>query len=82
MGGSIMNESITRAAGAVHGQELVPERMEELIREVGRRPQQRSTLYSSALEEQSNKSFHPPELLAVQNGPANVRAVGALHRTA
>ncbi len=27
-----MNESITRAAGASYGQELHPERMEELIR--------------------------------------------------
>ena len=31
-GGTLMNESITRAAGASYGQELPPERMEELIR--------------------------------------------------
>lgn len=32
VGGTLMNESITRAAGASYGQELPPERMEELIR--------------------------------------------------
>jgi FO synthase len=45
MGGSLMNESITRAAGAAHGQELPPQRMEEVIRQAGRRPVQRTTLY-------------------------------------
>ena len=33
-----MNESISRAAGAEHGQELPPERMEEPIRAAGRVP--------------------------------------------
>ena len=45
MGGTLMNESITRAAGAAHGQEVGPEEMERLIREAERVPQQRSTLY-------------------------------------
>ena len=36
LGGTLMNESITRAAGAVHGQEMPPEAMEELIRGIGR----------------------------------------------
>jgi FO synthase len=40
-----MDESITRAAGAAHGQELCPVRMEQLIREAGRQPAQRTTLY-------------------------------------
>jgi FO synthase len=31
-----MNESISRAAGAEHGQESPPEAMEELIRSLGR----------------------------------------------
>ena len=45
MGGVLMNESITRAAGAKHGQEVCPERLEALIREAGRVPRQRTTLY-------------------------------------
>jgi len=45
LGGTLMNESITRAAGAVHGQEMPPARMEALIKSVNRIPQQRTTLY-------------------------------------
>ena len=47
LGGSLMNESITRAAGAVHGQEMEPNRLEAIIREAGRIPAQRSTLYGA-----------------------------------
>lgn len=45
LGGTLMNESITRAAGATHGQEMSPQRMEELIRHCDRNPWQRTTLY-------------------------------------
>lgn len=52
-----MNESITRAAGASYGQELPPERMEELIRSAGRIPRQRTTSYDPVLPTQTTKSF-------------------------
>lgn len=45
LGGTLMNESISRAAGASHGQEFEPARMEALIRAAGRVPVQRTTLY-------------------------------------
>ncbi|HET6538820.1 MAG TPA: 5-amino-6-(D-ribitylamino)uracil--L-tyrosine 4-hydroxyphenyl transferase CofH [Sphingopyxis sp.] len=45
LGGSLMDESISRAAGAAHGQEMPPQEMEELILSVGRTPAQRTTLY-------------------------------------
>jgi FO synthase len=45
MGGVLMDESITRAAGAVHGQEVCAEHMENIIRQAGRVPRQRTTLY-------------------------------------
>ncbi|NJK61486.1 MAG: 5-amino-6-(D-ribitylamino)uracil--L-tyrosine 4-hydroxyphenyl transferase CofH [Synechococcaceae cyanobacterium SM2_3_1] len=45
LGGTLMNESISRAAGASHGQETTPQQMINLILEAGRIPQQRSTLY-------------------------------------
>jgi FO synthase len=45
LGGVLMNESITRAAGAMHGQEVSAAELERLIRGQGRRPRQRSTLY-------------------------------------
>ncbi len=45
MGGTLMNESISRAAGAAHGQEVTPEEMRATIRSIGRVPAQRSTTY-------------------------------------
>jgi FO synthase len=45
LGGTLMNESISSAAGASHGQELPPEEMKRLISEVGRPWAQRSTTY-------------------------------------
>jgi FO synthase len=47
LGGTLMNESISRAAGASHGQELGPERMEAIAFELGREPRQRTTTYDS-----------------------------------
>jgi FO synthase len=48
LGGTLMNESISRSAGASHGQEMPPEAMEELIRSQGRTPVMRTTLYETA----------------------------------
>jgi FO synthase len=48
LGGTLMNESISRAAGAKHGQEMTAASMERLIRELGRVPRQRTTLYGDA----------------------------------
>ena len=45
LGGTLMNESISRAAGSVHGQEMPPGAMEQLIRSIARVPRQRTTLY-------------------------------------
>lgn len=62
LGGTLMNESITRAAGGEMGQELPPEQIEEIIREMGRIPLQRTTLYQPAPEERRQASFAAPEL--------------------
>ncbi|HEU5094681.1 MAG TPA: 5-amino-6-(D-ribitylamino)uracil--L-tyrosine 4-hydroxyphenyl transferase CofH, partial [Reyranella sp.] len=48
LGGTLMNESITRAAGAEHGEELPPEAMERLIADLGRTARIRTTLYGDA----------------------------------
>ncbi len=48
IGGVLMNESISRAAGADHGQELGELEMQEIIRSLGRRPVQRLTDYRAA----------------------------------
>jgi len=57
LGGTLMNESISRAAGASFGQEMPPERMEEMIREAGRVPRQRTTLYGEPDPERVATSF-------------------------
>jgi FO synthase len=57
LGGTLMNESISRAAGSEWGQELPPERMEALIRSAGRRPRQRTTLYGDPPSDQVARSF-------------------------
>src|SRR6202034_2865619 len=45
LGGTLMNESITRAAGGVHGQELNGVQLQALARRIGRPARQRTTLY-------------------------------------
>jgi FO synthase len=62
LGGTLMNESISRSAGAAFGQELPPERMEALIRSAGRVPRQRTTLYGDPPEERVRASFGAPPL--------------------
>jgi FO synthase len=49
LGGTLMNENISRAAGAAHGQEVSVAELEELIRSIGRVPRQRTTLYGSPI---------------------------------
>ncbi len=51
MGGTLMNETISRAAGASHGQEMTALRMEALLESMGRIPRQRSTLYTDVAPE-------------------------------
>jgi FO synthase len=70
LGGTLMNESITRAAGAVHGQEMPPESMEALIRSLGREPRQRTTLYADAPAARKAASFGAAQLAEPVNTPA------------
>lgn len=57
-GGTLMNESITRAAGGAHGQELPSSEMEHLIRAIGREPRQRTTLYETPVPRTDQKPEH------------------------
>jgi FO synthase len=54
LGGTLMNESITRAAGGVHGQELDAAKLQALARRIGRTARQRTTLYGAPDEEHVN----------------------------
>jgi FO synthase len=48
VGGTLMDENISRAAGAAHGQGLDPEQLETEVEGIGRRLVQRTTLYKQA----------------------------------
>jgi FO synthase len=69
LGGTLMNESISRSAGAEHGQEFPPEQMEALIRSAGRIPRQRTTLYGEVPEERRLASFGAAPLGEAWNPP-------------
>jgi FO synthase len=71
LGGTLMNESISRAAGASHGQELPPELMEEAIRAAGRVPRQRTTLYGTPASDRLAASFGAPPLAEPVNPPVD-----------
>jgi len=47
MGGTLMNESISRAAGSIHGQEFTPDKMESFIKSARRVPRLRDTMYNT-----------------------------------
>lgn len=68
LGGTLMNESISRAAGASHGQELPPADMDALIRAAGRQPRQRTTLYADAPAERVTAGRNPPPLTPPEQG--------------
>ena len=69
LGGTLMNESISRAAGSEWGQELPPEAMEDLIRSAGRVARQRTTTYGDPPPEQVRRSFGAAALAEPLNPP-------------
>jgi 2-iminoacetate synthase ThiH len=60
-GGTLMEESISRESGADHGENLPPEELRRLIREMGRIPVQRSTVYET-LRRFDDPALDPPSL--------------------
>ncbi len=77
LGGTLMNESISRAAGAAHGQEMPPERLEAAIRALGRTPRQRTTFYGDAPEERRLASYGAPPLAEAVNPPVSEAGLAA-----
>ena len=70
VGGSLMNESITRAAGAEHGEEWSPAEIETTIRGLGREPRMRSTLYADAPAERRDRAQLAAGLAPIHLDPA------------
>jgi FO synthase len=70
LGGTLMNETITRAAGAAHGQETDPRRMRAWIAGLDRTPRQRTTLYGPVTPERERAGLASGDLVPVVNTPA------------
>lgn len=70
VGGTLMNETITRAAGAAHGQEMPPAAMEAMIAGAGRPARQRATDYGAIGNERRATSFDAAPLAEIVNTPA------------
>lgn len=69
LGGTLMNESITRAAGGVHGQELNASQLTALARQIGRPARQRTTLYG---EPQQQPGVHPQKIRSAEVAAAGL----------
>jgi FO synthase len=79
LGGTLMNESISRAAGTQHGQELPPAAMHAIIAALGRRSEQRDTLYRPASAERQRAALAAAPLLpVVETRPGDPRALATL----
>lgn len=76
LGGTLMDESISRSAGASHGQEMTPQDMEAIILSAGRIPRQRTTLYRNADEDIRLRSFDAAAARMVGDRDKNVQAAG------
>ena len=70
LGGTLMNESISRAAGTQHGQETSPDEMRGMIESAGRTARQRSTLYDDARESDVERGSSADVLTEIINTPA------------
>ncbi len=70
LGGTLMNESISRAAGTLHGQETSSEEMRRIIRTLNRNPRQRSTVYGEVSKEREHAGINAAELTDIVNTPA------------
>jgi FO synthase len=70
LGGTLMNESISRSAGSAWGQEMPPEELEQLIRDCGRTPRQRTTTYGAPSTARRRASFGAAPLAEPVVGPA------------
>ena len=74
LGGTLMNESITRAAGAEHGEELPPAAMERLIADLGRTSRIRTTLYDDADRERHDAAHAAAPLAPIVLEVAKIRS--------
>lgn len=58
LGGTLMSESISKAAGTEHGEKLTPDSIKQFIALTGRNPRQRNTLYANVEPDRPYTDFH------------------------
>jgi FO synthase len=75
LGGTLMNESISRAAGASYGQELSPPEMQQVITALGRPWRQRNTLYGDVDAAAIERAQHAQPLATTVNAPINAASL-------
>jgi len=80
LGGTLMNETITRAAGATHGEGKSPQELEALIASVGRQPHQRSTEYGEVSAERQRAAREAAALEPGVNTMDSGKAAGRKRR--
>ena len=68
LGGTLMNESISRAAGSKNGQEITEMEMVEIIRSASKIPIKRDTLYRKLKTYDSKVSVAGHDPLVSRNG--------------
>jgi FO synthase len=66
LGGVLMDESITRAAGGVNGQQMDAPRMRAAIASIGRRARERSTLYAEPPPRHGRMEWESEEFAALE----------------
>ncbi|MBJ18931.1 MAG: 5-amino-6-(D-ribitylamino)uracil--L-tyrosine 4-hydroxyphenyl transferase CofH [bacterium] len=64
-GGTLMEESISRESGSDHGENTPPEEFRRLIREIGRTPVERTTLYET-IQRFEDPALDPPSFEPVK----------------
>ena len=68
MGGTLMNESISRSAGSKNGQEITEREMVDIIRSVSKVPVRRNTLYKTIKTYRTDEAVTTSEPLVSRDG--------------
>ena len=68
MGGTLMNESISRSAGSKNGQEITEKEMVDIIRSASKVPVRRNTLYKTIKTYRTNEAVTTSEPLVSRDG--------------
>jgi len=74
LGGTLMDENISRAAGASHGQELDESELQAIVAPLGRPLEQRTTLYGR-IHTEGRRLRPPPEMVEADRIAAEMSAV-------